>query len=101
MVSVSMALNCLSIISLQTTLLCQATVLFAQFAMFQCNSLCVPTTVLMDLPLPAALPTETEQSSIGGTKILSAESRRLLENTNPTVCSKVAEALLSVDMDFV
>ena len=55
----------------------------------------------MDLPLPAALPTETEQSVVGGTKILSPESRRLLENTNPTTCSKIAEALLSVDMSFV
>lgn len=57
--------------------------------------------VLVDLPLPVALPTATEQSVLGATKKLSAEARTLLDTTNPSVCSKIADALLSVDMGFM
>ena len=58
-------------------------------------------TVLADLPLPVALPTPTEESLLGAAKKLSADTKRLLDSTNSTTCSKVAETLLSVDMSFL
>ena len=59
------------------------------------------TVVLVDLPLPTALPTAIEKSMMGATKKLSAEARRLLDTTNQTICSKVADTLLSIDMGFL
>lgn len=60
-----------------------------------------PNIVLVDLPLPTALPTATEQSMLGVTKKLNTEARRLLDTTNQMICSKVADTLLSVDMGFL
>ena len=57
-------------------------------------------TVLSDLPLPSPLPTPIEQC-VMGTKELSMEARKLLDNTNPTICSKITEALLQVDASFL
>ena len=58
-------------------------------------------TVLADLPLPVALPTPTEESILGATKKLSADTKRLLDSTSSAVCSKVTETLLAVDMGFL
>lgn len=57
--------------------------------------------VLADLPLPVALPTPTEESILGAAKKLSADTKRLLDSTSSTVCSKITETLLAVDMGFL
>ena len=58
------------------------------------------TVVLADLPLPSALPTPLEATVLGKKKI-SDESKKLLESTNPVLCSRITEALLATDISFL
>ncbi|XP_064386068.1 nipped-B-like protein isoform X2 [Halichondria panicea] len=56
--------------------------------------------VLGDLPLPCGLPTSVERCALG-TKGISADTRRLLNTTDPIITAKITEALLSVDCSFL
>lgn len=56
--------------------------------------------VLADLPLPTPLPTPLEETVLG-TKGISPESKKILDSANPTLCSRITEALLSVDTSFL
>lgn len=60
----------------------------------------LPLPVLADLPLPAHIPTPVERISLGQTE-LSSDSRKLLSTTDPELCSKITQALLSVDSSFL
>ena len=57
-------------------------------------------TVLADLPLPSPLPTPLEEI-VQGTRKISNESKKLLDSTNPVLCSRITEALLSADISFL
>ncbi len=57
-------------------------------------------TVLGDLPLPSGLPTSVERCALGS-KGISADTRRLLNTTDPVITAKITEALLSVDCTFL
>ena len=57
-------------------------------------------SVLADLPLPSHMPTPMELS-VRGAAVLSPESCKILDTTEPGLCNKITKALLSVDTSFL
>lgn len=56
--------------------------------------------VLPDLPLPTYIPTPLE-STIRGCEELKTETNRLLNTSDPQLCTQITKALSSVDTSFL
>ena len=58
------------------------------------------SAVLADLPLPTHLPTPMEQHTLGKMG-LKGDSTKWLNNVDPALCTKISQALMSVDSSFL
>jgi len=56
--------------------------------------------VLTDLPLPTHFPTPMEQQTLGKMG-LKGDSAKWLNNVDPALCSKISQALMTVDSSFL